>query len=428
MRSPKTILRLVAVPAAAFLAALLAPTASADDAAPAAAPASAPCAPPPCAKPWWCEPPPDGCPCPKTCWPDPLLRVPCFDDCVDQFEKSKAASCLKIGAGAYMWWNYHPKDSKLTYGYPGGGEGTYFYYFDGDVDLSHCADPCSPAFGGHVQLRARDDTVFRSFFDEKVWFYELYAWMDLHDGGKIKAGKVWKRFGIDWDGTFWGNVPYYDGFKLDPDWGASWENTWNKGKRVSIDSFLQYYVVEDGVNGSLAGADAESAHVYHERNTVVARAVPTYHIDTNTSLALGLSALYGTIEHSDGTGSDDTATAWAADLTFQWCGLKAFGEYIHADGELNPSFYVTGGPTDERADWTIGAQYKIGAFTPRVIYSYGDYDNPGGHQSLWVAGGTVEVTQWLTLYVEYVKWDVKADGGSSVNYEDGWQFVLAWHL
>jgi predicted porin len=121
-------------------------------------------------------------------------------------------------------------------------------------------------------------------------------------------------------------------------------------------------------------------------------------------------------------------SAWAVDLTAQWCGLKAFGEYMHADGELNPTYYVTGGPTDTRADWMLGVQYKIGAFTPRVVYSYGAYKNPGGHQGLFLAGGTIEVTKSLTFYVEYVKWDVKADGGSNVSYEDGRQFVLAWHF
>ena len=419
------IVRLLAAPAALWLAALAAPAARADEA-PCAPPPPPPC---PCSdKPSWCEPPPEGCPCPTYCIPNPLVRVPCFDDCVDQFEKGKAASCLKIGAGAYHWWNYHPKDGKFTYGYPGGGEGTYFYYFTGDVDLSHCASPCQPTFGGHVELRARDDTVFRSFFDQKVWFYEAYAWADFHDWGKVKAGKVWKRFGLDWDGTFWGNVPYYDGFKLDPDYGVSWENTWNKGKRVSIDTFAQYFAEEDRVNGSLAGADPESVRSFREQNTFVARAVPTYHIDSNTSVALGLSGLVGTVAHSSGTGSDETIDAYAADLTVQWCGLKVFGEWMRADGELNPAYYVTGGPTDKRTDWMAGAQYKIGPFTPRVVYSYGNYDNPGGHQSLFLAGGTVEITQWLTLYVEYVNWDVKADGASNVKYEDGWQFVLAWHF
>ena len=74
------------------------------------------------------------------------------------------------------------------------------------------------------------------------------------------------------------------------------------------------------------------------------------------------------------------------------------------------------------------AQHKIGAFTPRVVHSRGDYDNPGGNQSLFLAGGTVELTQTITLYLEYVNWDVKADGGSKTKYEDGWPFVIAWHL
>ena len=75
--------------------------------------------------------------------------------------------------------------------------------------------------------------MFRSFFDEKVWFYELYAWLDRRRLGKFKAGKIWKRFGLDWDGTFWGNVQYYDGMKLDPDWGVSWEKHLQAQPRAS---------------------------------------------------------------------------------------------------------------------------------------------------------------------------------------------------
>jgi hypothetical protein len=353
--------------------------------------------------------------------------VPCLDDCIEQSQKGRDASCFKLRAGAYHWINIQNQgDNDVTYGYPGGGEGTYFYYFNGDIECPGCG-PCSPTFGAHAQLRARDDTVFRSFFDEQVWFYEAYGYVNFPFWGKIKAGKIWKRFGLDWDGTFWGNVPYYDGMKLDPDYGVSWENTWNEDGRISIDTFLQFFFAEDEVNGSIAGGDAESTNAYDEENTVVARVVPTWHVTKNTSVALGLTASFGNEAGQQGA-DDETLTAFAGDVTFQWCGLKAYAEVAITDGIQNPAHYVTGGPSDEYQDLLVGVEYKLEAFTPRVVYSRGDYENPGGEQDILLVGGTVALTKWLTLYLEYVKWNVQADGAAEVVFEDGFQIVFNWNV
>src|SRR5262245_13039741 len=307
--------------------------ARADDAAPAAPPAQP--APPPPAKDPACgcsfspsDLPPDRCPCPSTCIPDPLFHGGCLDCCIDKWQKAKEDQCFSIGAGAYHWFNYNVDSGDFTYGYPNGGEGTYFYYLNVDLACPRCNE-CAPQWGGHVQLRFRDETLFRSFFTEQVWFYEAYASLDLPTIGTFKAGKIWKRFGYDWDGTFWGNVPYYDGMKLDPDWGVSWERVWYPGKRLEINAFAQFFLKEDIVNGSIAGADPESTGVFDEENTFVARVQPRYRFDKNTSVAVGLSALFGQVTDQVGTLGDDELFQYAVDAEFQWCGLKAFAEYAH---------------------------------------------------------------------------------------------------
>jgi hypothetical protein len=370
---------------------------------------------------WWCTTPVECAACPTVCMKDPLFRIPCLDDCVDSFEQGKDASCFKLGASAYHWFNYQNKaPNDFTYGYPT-AKGTYFYQFTADFEC--CT--CSTKYGGHAALRARDQSTFRSFFEEKVWFYELYAWLDA-GWGKIKAGKVWKRFGLDWDGTFWGNVAYYDGMKLDPDFGASWERTYEMNQRLSLDAYLQYFVEEDTVNGSIAGADPESTKALREKNTFVARIMPTLKLDNHQTFAVGVSGLTGTVEAA--AGGDTTLTQWAVDATYTWCGLKVFGEYAYSDGIQNPAHYVTGGPSKIYKDYLFGAEYKLGAFTPRVVYSHGDYENPGGSQDLLVAGASVELTKYLTFMFEYVKWDVKPAAGGTVPFEDSLNFILNWHL
>src|SRR5262249_32497121 len=110
-------------------------------------------------------------------------------------------------------------------------------------------------WGAHVDARFRDgDERFRPFFESRAWLWEAYGWAQVDDT-KVEAGKIWRRFGLDWDGSWYGNVPYFDGYKLDPDWGASLERTFDFGHGVKAPSFLQAYVAEDRVNGSEPGAD-----------------------------------------------------------------------------------------------------------------------------------------------------------------------------
>jgi hypothetical protein len=413
---------LLALGLVAALSVATCPPALAEDA------VAAPCPPPPpppdpCGG-SVCDPPPPGCPCPCDCVPAALFCIPCFDDCIAAFQKAKADSCFKLGAGAYHWFNYNFDTEKLNYGSPT-AQGTYFYHVDADLECKTC-NPCV-SWGLHAQLRARDQSTFRSFIDHEVWFYELYGFVDFADYGTFKVGKVWKRFGLDWDGTFYGNVAYFDGHKLDPDFGVSWEKTWNEAGRVTLDTIAQYFWHEDGINGSIAGADPESTPSLTEEHTFVGRVLGTWKFRDNLSLAVGASAFTGTVTDNV-SGGDDTASGWAVDARFRWCGLEVFGEVMQADGVLHPAHYVTNGPSDFRTDWLAGAQFKCGAFTPRVVFSHGDYENPGGSQDLLVVGGTIELTKWLTLYVEYVSWDVEDAGGTVTPFEDGLQVVLNWHV
>lgn len=385
-----------------------------------------PCAPPPLPV---CDSVPEGCPCPDWCIPDPLLRLPCIDACVDTFRKARDESCLKLGAGAYHWFHMDSESGDFTYGYPNGGEGTYFYYVTGDLECDGCALGLGiPKIGAHAQVRFRDDTNFRDWFSGPVWLYEGYVFADVGHLGRIKAGAVWKRFGLDWDGSFWGNVPYYDGHKLDTDWGVSWEQVWNPEGRLSVATFAQVFLTENRVNGSLRGADPESSKLFEERLTGVARVVPTWKFDTNTALAVGISGLLGQIHAESSAQRDDTMVAFAVDATFTWCGFEAFAEILGAWGRRHESHYVTGGPSDQAWNLLAGVAYRQGPLKARFAYSHGAYEDPGGDQDLFVAGLDVTLTNWLTFTVEYVRWDVQVDGASSVKFEDGWQFVLHWRF
>ena len=230
------------------------------------------------------------------------------------------------------------------------------------------------------------------------------------------------------DGTFWATVPYYDGMKLDPEWGVSWEQTWAQDKRLEVDTSLQLFFAEDRVNGSIVGADAESTDDVDEATTFVARVVPRWWFDANTSLAVGFNALKADLDDHTGTGQFTALSQYAVDVDFHWCGLRVLGEWARSNGAQNPAHYVTGGPSDIYDECTLGLEYKLGWLTLRGVWSRGEYKNPGGNQELWVVGPQLELTSWLALYIEYVHWTTQADGAPETLFEESVNFILNWHV
>jgi hypothetical protein len=360
--------------------------------------------------------------------PKTVFGPNCIDDLYDCIQAKKKDYCLPITVGAWHWWHSNTGGpTKSGYGFPT-ISGTYFYYIEADPEWDVSCGPFSKV-GAHTQYRLRDGgDGFRGFYEHAFWFYELYVWGDT-DLGRMKAGKIWKRFGLDWDGTFWGNVQYFDGYKLDPDWGLSWENTPQFGCGFKVDTFAQFFLHEDGVNGSLVGADSESAVGSDERNTGVIRVVPTWELGDKSTLAIGLSGLVGEVHNEAFVGDSHTVSAIAADATYTKGNLKVFGEVMQGYGDIHPARYVSGGPSTRVTDVLVGAHYTCGPVTYRISYSAGFDDDPGGHQNLWVPGITVALTKNVDLYVEYVRWDVQGNAADEfIEFEDGVQIVLNWRF
>jgi hypothetical protein len=342
----------------------------------------------------------------------------------DAVDKWKEDTGIPIGVGAWHWWHMNrqsPHD--FHYGLPTLG-GTYYYYVTADPRT--CASEGGTQFGAHIDARFRDgEESFRPFFESRAWLWEAYGWLETQ-GTTIKAGKIWRRFGLDWDGSWYGNVAYFDGWKLDPDWGASAERTLDFGRGVKAPSFLQVFVAEDKVNGSISGADAESAEGSLEKLGFVARTVPTWTLGDSSSLAAGFSYQAQQIDNRDAP--DHTVTAGAVDLTWTKGPFKAFGEMMKSVGSRNPANYVTGGPSDRSTDWMLGAQYQWRFVTFRGNVSHGSYEGPSGDQVFYLAGVTLAVTKNVDFYIEYVRWDTQAANGPRVPFEDGFQFVLNWRF
>ena len=352
----------------------------------------------------------------------------------DSLQKLKQQYHVPISVEAWHWQhanNGGPLGS--GYGIPT-IRGTYFWSIKADPEMDWDPDGFVRKVGVHSELRLREQDKFRSFFTGNVWFWELYAWVDT-PAGRVKAGQIWRRFGLDWDGSFFGNVAYFDGFKLNPDYGLSWENSWTTGAEFKVDSFAQFFIHEDGINGTLPGADSESLVGSSQRNTGVVRLIPNWVLWDDSSIALGLSGLTGEIVNNPMhvTVPHQVLGAWAVDLTYTKSRWKIFGEVLQAYGVRNPERFASGGPSNRTTDLLTGIHYKVGPATLRANYSAGFDENPNGWQQMWVPGVTIALTKNVDFYADWVRWDVYnnaavAAAGGHREIEDGFSFVINWRL
>lgn len=351
-----------------------------------------------------------------------------WDRTYDEIETWKKDNGIPISIGANHWFHLDRDERVYGNGYGVPTEsGTYYYYIQADPSFT-LGDGAIKEIGAHAQFRIRDDSndKLRAFYYDTYWFYEAYAYAKTNIG-TFKAGQIVTEFGIPWDGTWWESIPYFDGYKFDPDYGFSWDNTWKFSDKFTMDSAVQYFVASDRVNGSLVGADAESASGGRERNTAVVRLVPTYAFTKDLKLAIGVSGLYGQVNTASPL-TDDSRGVFGTDFTLTYKNFSVFGEYIDAFGASNPARYVSGGPSDRVDSLRGGVAYKYGPVTFHVNYSYGWDHHPAGHQYIFDPGLNIQLTKNVTLYAEYVKWDVTNRFGQTAKFDDGFELIAVWNL
>jgi hypothetical protein len=311
------------------------------------------------------------------------------------------------------------------YGIPGLRD-TYFWYLYADPQYKVSE---GSTIGGHMELRLRETDTFRTFIDDQVWTWELYAYIQDDELGTLKAGQLYNRFGLFWDGVFFGNAPYFDGLKLDADYGFSWEKTTEVHDCLKVDSYAQFFLHEDQSNGSFGGADAESVIGYTERNTGVFRVVPTWTLGDGSQLALGTSAMIGEIDSKIAL-PNETVWAYGVDCTYTRGPWKCFAEVSDLHGVRNPVNYVSGGPSDQLVNCLGGIHYTRGPVTYRCTYSNSLYQNPRATQNMVLAGVTVTLTKHVDFYLEYV--NQRVDGavlpGRNGPFFNSLEWVINWRF
>ena len=171
----------------------------------------------------------------------------------DEFRDLKNRLPFTLGAGVYLFY-YQPVDNTI---FAPTDKNGYFQVYAFYLKL----DSEWHGFGGHTEIRMRDgghvgaggaNQYLRSFFTSNIWFQEIYAYYKPWSILNVKAGKVYRKVGIFWDDSFFGNLQYFDGNKLVPDWGVSVEGDRDfLGGKVGLEYSLQYFYNSSGTNGSL---------------------------------------------------------------------------------------------------------------------------------------------------------------------------------
>jgi hypothetical protein len=278
--------------------------------------------------------------------------------------------------------------------------------------------------GFHLEYRMRTDKL-RPFFTGPTWAQQAY--MDVHvPFGVLKAGEMYKQFGIFTDYSFYGGLTYFDGIKYDPEWGVSYEGSNKLTDSISLDHDVQFFR-NSQINGSLEGRDVVSDPDAHRENEFVARVVPRFKLADSVYFAIGPSFERGQVTHTVGGAFLPTNDYWRTGVegTLDVGTFKLFGEVIRQN--YNGPFYpylpkVTYG--------TVGINtniYHLPWLSTHINYGQGDYYTPAGDVGPYgVPRGKEQIIQpalvfnlakGFSIYEEYNYWLQKPVPGTAVIFD-----------
>lgn len=191
-----------------------------------------------------------------------------------------------------------------------------------------------------IEPRLRQ-TQLRSFSPSNIWLQQAYGAFDIPTKGggiRLSGGLLYNQLGLFWDDSWFGNLPYLNGHKLNPDMNLE-AATDHRFKRWGLRSWVQLSPGEDGLNGTyttpqkaarlILPADLETASAFDARGALRGRVAPSLYVGLWT-LTPGAS-----IQHSFYTGPDEaerhalgSQTLWGADLTVGIKSTSFAAEYL----------------------------------------------------------------------------------------------------
>lgn len=326
---------------------------------------------------------------------------------------------FELGGGVYLF-HHQPL------GVEGAEANSEIYAFH--LDLDRTEGP----WRIHVQARWRD-TKLRPFFSSTTWLQEAWgsyrAPLGEASSLTLRAGKIYQRLGRFWDGSFFGNLHYFDGLKLDPDFGVEASLRARPGDGgAQVELYAQGFVDSDRVNGALEGRDLEGEEELREKTVGAgARADAPLGRPGGRELRLGggVSALIERVVATPGAdtpGAAATLEHAAIDLEASWGPALAYLEWTRrASGgpavleELAASADApVRGPAGSRASWWLaGVRVEAGPLELRYNVSTARYADGGFREWIHQPGLTLAMSDGVSLLVEYDDWRRDPSGPAS---------------
>jgi len=292
-------------------------------------------------------------------------------------------SPVHFGGNVYLY-QYVPL------GIPGAHPKFELYAFSALVDAQ------KGAWGFHADYRLRT-TKLRSYYPGNTWLQQGYVRYRT-PWGEVKAGSFYRRVGLEWDDSFFGNIEYFDGFMLDPEFGVGFEGSHDLSGRLGAEYSLQYFSTNAPVNGSLPGRDFVSEPGASAKNDVTMRFAPVWHFNKWSSLNVGGSFAQGAIDRD--AGPHNLRRQIAADATLQLGPILTYGEVLRQ----TVSGVVVLPPQD--ATYTLaGIRWARGRYQPRFNFSQANYHGlSGGREYILQPGITVRLVDNLSFIYEFDFW------------------------
>lgn len=268
-----------------------------------------------------------------------------------------------------------------------------------------------------VELRLRQ-TKLRSYSPSNVWLQQAYArWKTPLDGLQLSCGLIYNQLGLFWDGAWFGNLPYLNGHKLDPDMNLELAYSSEASDGLGISAWLQASPGEDGLNGSFATnekvarlalgvPDPEVDTNLREALAARARVVPRF-VRDSFSIAAGFSiqrSVYDRLVPEAG------GSQWVmgAECAVGWGRLDVFGEVLREEIDgLSPQ-------TLERDYFLLGSEFEFFSgreSMPRALgvgasYQSTEYDAETFDEDFLTGRLTMGLNSLLGVTVEYVRWQL----------------------
>lgn len=251
----------------------------------------------------------------------------------------------------------------------------------------------------HLQLRGRD-TKLRPFFDGTVWFQE--AWAGYRMGATaapttltFRAGKLYQSLGRFWDGSFFGNIQYFDGLKLNPQFAVEAAARSRKGA-VELTGTVQYLLASDRVSGALAGRDFETLSGFEDRDGVAVRGTASVgHLTLGAGWldqGVDTAAARYRVPH---VAVDGEYTAGPFTVYVEWTRRGAGSLPAPLDSTIAGSAATL---------WLAGLQWHRGWLHLRYNFSRARYDRLDQTEWIHQPGVTFDLTRFIHGILEYDLW------------------------